>query len=98
MYLFIKFYITAQSGRAILVILCHSHWSFQGRIDDNLVQKTSDQTRQRGYTLSTVLNLSPERLALPCVCLYCVSGCSVFVMDAGVFSVVDVDSPVSLSV
>ena len=27
---FIKLHITAQSGPVILVILCHSHWSFHG--------------------------------------------------------------------
>ena len=31
---FIKLHITAQSGPVILVILCHSHWSSQGRIND----------------------------------------------------------------
>ena len=30
----IKLHITAQSGPAILVILCHSHWSSQGGIND----------------------------------------------------------------
>ena len=31
---FIKLHITAQSGPVILVILCHSHWSSQGGIND----------------------------------------------------------------
>ena len=30
-YIFIKLCITAQSGPVILVIVCHSHWSSQGR-------------------------------------------------------------------
>ena len=29
---FIKFHITAQSGPVVLVILCHSHLSSEGRI------------------------------------------------------------------
>ena len=28
---FIKLHITAQSGPVILVVLCHSHWFYQGR-------------------------------------------------------------------
>ena len=31
---FIKLHITAQSGPVILVIICHSHWSSQGGIND----------------------------------------------------------------
>ena len=31
---FIKLHITAQSGPVILVILCHSHWSSRGGIND----------------------------------------------------------------
>ena len=31
---FIKLHITAQSGPVILVVLCHSHWSSQGGIND----------------------------------------------------------------
>ena len=34
MYVFIKLHITTQSGPVILVILCHSHWSSQGGIND----------------------------------------------------------------
>ena len=45
--IFIKLHITAQSGPVILVIICHS-----------LITKTSDQTRQRGHTLSTCTNLT----------------------------------------
>ena len=33
-YVLIKLHITAQSGPVILVILCHSHWSRQGGIND----------------------------------------------------------------
>ena len=36
---FINLYITTQSGPAILVILCHSHWSFQGGVNDTLLPK-----------------------------------------------------------
>ena len=45
---FIKLHITTQSGPVILVIIYHSHCSSQGGINDILVTKTSDQTRQRG--------------------------------------------------
>ena len=31
---FIKLHITAQSGPVTLIILCHSHWSSQGGIDN----------------------------------------------------------------
>ena len=31
---FIKLHITAQSGPVVLVIICHSHWSSQGGIND----------------------------------------------------------------
>ena len=34
MYVFIKLHITTQSGPVILVILCHSHWSSRGGIND----------------------------------------------------------------
>ena len=34
--IFIKVRITAHSSPAILVILCHSHWSSQGGINDNV--------------------------------------------------------------
>ena len=36
---FINLYITTQSGPAILVILCYSHWSFQGGVNDTLLPK-----------------------------------------------------------
>ena len=49
---FIKLRITAQSGPAILVILCHSRLSILGG-SMILVTRTSDQARQRGHTLST---------------------------------------------
>ena len=34
MYVFIKLHITTQSGPVILVILCLSHWSSRGGIND----------------------------------------------------------------
>ena len=37
MYVFIKLHITTQSGPVILVILCHSHWSSRGGINDMYV-------------------------------------------------------------
>ena len=33
-YVFLKLQITAPSGPVTLVILCHSHWSFQGGINE----------------------------------------------------------------
>ena len=51
---FIKLHITAQSAPVILIIICHSYLSSQGGIDDtSYYYETSDQTRQRGHTLST---------------------------------------------
>ena len=50
---FIKLHITAQSGPVILIIICHSYLSSQGGINDTYYYETSDQTRQRGHTLST---------------------------------------------
>ena len=32
--MFLKLHITAQSGPVILGILCHSHWSSHGEIND----------------------------------------------------------------
>ena len=61
---FVKLHIIAQSSPVILVILCHSHWSSQGRIHDTITN-TSGQTRQRGHTLCFYSSyLSPEYLVL----------------------------------
>ena len=59
-------HITPQFGPVILVIQCHSHRSSQGG-SVILVTKTSDQTRQRGHTLSTYTNLTCP--LLPCYSL-----------------------------
>ena len=70
---FIKLHITAQSGPVVLVILCHSHWSSQGGINDtgthykNLLSGAT----KRGHTLSTL-----------CVCS-CVCMCSSFFRTRG---------------
>ena len=47
---FIKLHITAQSGPVILVILCHSHWSSQGGINDTCYENLwSDATKGTMY-------------------------------------------------
>ena len=65
-FVFIKLHITAQSGPVIPVILCHSIHPPKGR-SIIFTTKTSDQTRQRGHTLSNLYSsyVSLERLALP---------------------------------
>ena len=63
---FIKLHITAQSGLVILVILCPSHRSSQGGINDTCYENP-DQTRQRGHTLSTCTNLT---CVCVCVCVF----------------------------
>ena len=46
MYVFIKLHITTQSGPVILVILCHSHWSSRGGINDTYYENLwSDATK-----------------------------------------------------
>ena len=64
--LFIRLHITAQSGPIIRVrLLCHSHWSSQGGINDTCYESLrSDATRVTYYIYS--LYLSPERLVLLC--------------------------------
>ena len=61
---FIELHVTAQSGPAILVILCHSRWSSQGGItatyDENL---SSDVTKGIHSLYSS--HLSPGCLAPP---------------------------------
>ena len=49
-----KLHITAQSG-TILIILLLELYLITKRGSNILITKTSDQTRQRGHTLSTVL-------------------------------------------
>ena len=42
----IKLHMTEQSGPVILVIICHSHWSFQGGINDTYYENLwSDATK-----------------------------------------------------
>ena len=51
--IFIKLHITAQSSPVILVILCHSHWSSQGGINDTCYENLWSGATERGHTLST---------------------------------------------
>ena len=46
-----ELHITVQSDPVVLVVLCPSHLSSQGGIND--ATKTSDQTRERRHTLSS---------------------------------------------
>ena len=72
----INLHITAQCGLVMLLntniishILCYSHWSSRGGINDNLLRKPLDQTRQMGHN-SLYDCLNSERLALPFLVLF----------------------------
>ena len=63
---FIKLHITAQSGPIILVILCHSHRSFQGGVNDTYYEDLgSDATKGTHYLYLYSPYLSPGYLVLP---------------------------------
>ena len=63
---FIKLHITAQSGPVILVILCHSHWSSQGGINDTCYENLwSDATKGTHSLYLYKSYLSPEHPVLP---------------------------------
>ena len=64
--IFIKLHITAQSGPVILVILCHSHWSFQGGINDTCYENLWSNATKGTHSLYLYKSyLSPEHLVLP---------------------------------
>ena len=66
MCIFILLHITAQSGPVILVILCHSHWSSQGGINDTCYENLwSDATKGTHSLYLYKSYLSPEHLVLP---------------------------------
>ena len=71
MYVFIKLHITTQSGPVILVILCHSHWSSRGGINDTYYENLwSDATKGTRSLYLYNSYLSSEFLVLPDVCMY----------------------------
>ena len=66
---FIKLHITTQSGPVILVILCHSHWSSRGGINDTYYENLwSDATKGTRSLYLYNSYLSSEFLV--CVCVF----------------------------
>ena len=63
-YVFIKLHLTTQSGPVILVILCHSHRSSRGGINDYLLRKPLIR-RDKGDTLSLLVQFL-LKLRVPC--------------------------------
>ena len=81
---FITFYIAAQSGPVIVVILRYSHWSLNNNTKGGpmiLATKASinHHTRHRGHSLSTCTGLSLLKRLSPCVfflLIYISSSCN----------------------
>ena len=62
---FIKLHITAQSSLVILVILCHSHWSSQGGINNTCYENLWSNATKGTHSLYLYKSyLSPEHLVL----------------------------------
>ena len=64
--IFIKLHITTQSGPVIRVILCHSHWSSQGGINDTCYENLWSNATKGTHSFYLYKSyLSPEHLVLP---------------------------------
>ena len=65
-YIFTKLHITAQSSPVILVIICHSHRSSQGRINDTYYENLSSDATNGTHSVYLYSSyLIPEFLCAP---------------------------------
>ena len=70
MYVFIKLHITTQSGPVILVILCHSHWSSRGGINDTYYENLWSDATKGTRSLYLYNSLCMYVCTYVCICVF----------------------------